>query len=111
MPTLTKAAHVCDEAKVMTQFAQILKSPFWELLLSKIQGMLLSGPKHCDYSSVIECTQPSDGITESSDDNSNIDNDNVTIEEKQPIPSHKDILIMATAPVDNKYFNNSCNHW
>ncbi len=68
----------------MNQFAQILKLPFQESLLSKLQGMLLSGLKH---SSVVEHTDPSDSKT-------NVDNDDVTIEDKQPIPSHNDILVM-----------------
>ncbi len=104
MPMLTKSIpgeDVCDEEKAMNQFAQILKLPFQESLLSKLQGMLLSGPKQ---SSVGEHTELSDG-------NTNIDNDDVTIEENQLIPTQNDILVMATAPVDDKYFDNSCNHW
>jgi len=106
MPMLTGVApgkDFCDEEKVMNQFAQIFKLPFQELLLSKLQGMLLPGQKQCNSNSIIE----------SPNCNSNIDNqnaDNVTVIKKQPLPSHNEILDMATAPIDNKYFDNSCKN-
>jgi len=46
MPTLARAAPgVCDEEKIMNQFAQMLKLLFQESLLSKLQQMLLPGQK------------------------------------------------------------------
>jgi len=110
---LTEAAPVEDicEEKVMNKFAQILTSHFQELLLSKLQGMLLSVQKHCEETSVVKHAEPSDGSTEPYDGNTNINNDVcVAIEGKQPIHSHNDILNMATASFDDKYFDNSCNN-